>query len=148
MPSLEGLPVADAVGILKTYGFPEPVFEKVHDEKPAGTVLAQSIRKDAVVPVDTVVELTISLGPEATEPPTEAPTEPEPVVKDVTIDVSNFIEEEDTLLEIKRDGETVYSKNVGTDTATITVGNQSGIGEVEYAIYVNGALVGSEKVDF
>ena len=67
---------------------------------------------------------------------------------DVTIDVSNFIEEEDTLLEIKRDGETVYSKNVGTDTATITVGNQSGIGEVEYAIYVNGALVGSEKVDF
>ncbi len=148
MPSLEGLPLAEAIKILKAIGFPEPQYEKVHDDKPAGTVLTQSIKKDAVVPLDTVVELTVSLGPEATEPPTEAPTEPEPVVKDVTIDVSNFIAEDGAVLVIKRDGETVYSNTVNAETTTAVVGTQSGNGEVEYEIYVNGVLVGTEKVNF
>ena len=148
MPSLEGLTLDVAIKTLQAYGFPEPLYDKVHSDKPAGTVLTQSIRKDAVVPVDTIVELTISLGPEETEPPTQPPTDPEPVVKDVNIDVSSFIEGEETLIEIKRDGITVYNNTVSADTTTVTVGNQSGNGEVEYAIYVNGALVGSEKVDF
>ena len=148
MPSLEGLPLADAIGILKAIGFPEPLYEMVHDEKPAGTVLTQTIRKDAVVPVDTVVELTVSLGPEATEPPTDPPTEPQPVTKDVEIDVSSFIEADETFLEIRRDGVSVYSNTVGADVSTITLKDQSGLGKVEYAIYVNDALVGSEEVDF
>ena len=154
MPSLEDLPLADAIGILKAIGFPEPLYEKVHDEKPAGTVLTQSIRAESVVPIDTVVELTVSLGPEATEPPTEAPTEPQPVVKDVEIEISTLIEDADfidgdtVLVEIKRDNITVYSNTVSIGTATVTVGEQSGLGEVEYAIFINGALVGSEKVNF
>lgn len=154
MPGLEGLTLDLAIKTLQAYGFPEPLFEKIHDEKPAGTVLAQSIRKDAIVPVDTIVELTVSLGPETTEPPTQPPTDPQPVVKDVNIDISSLIEEADfiegdmVLVEIKRDNVTVYNNTVSVDTATVTVVNQSGLGEVEYAIYVNGALVGSEKVNF
>ena len=148
MPSLEGLPLAEAIKTLQAYGFPEPQYDKVHDDKPAGTVLTQSIKKDAVVPIDTIVVLTVSLGPEETEPPTQPPTETEPVVKNVSIDVSSFVEEDETLLEIKRDGITVYSNTVNTDTTEVVVGGQTGTGEVEYEIYINGELVGTEKVNF
>ena len=148
MPSLEGLPLAEAIKTLQAYGFPEPQYDKVHDDKPAGTVLTQSIKKDAVVPIDTIVVLTVSLGSEETEPPTQPPTEAEPVVKDVSIDVSSFVEEDETLLEIKRDGITVYSNTVNTDTTEVVVGGQTGTGEVEYEIYINGELVGTEKVNF
>ena len=101
----------------------------------------------AVTEATTEPETTVS---ETTQPPTD----PQPVVKDVNIDISSLIEEADfiegdmVLVEIKRDNVTVYNNTVSVDTATVTVVNQSGLGEVEYAIYVNGALVGSEKVKF
>ena len=77
MPNLVGKDLDMAINILKAYGFPAPEFEDVYSFENVGVVVSQSEERDVKIPVDTVIKLEVSKGPEPTEPPTtEAPTEP------------------------------------------------------------------------
>ncbi len=156
MPGLVGLTLDVAVKTLKAYDFPEPVFAKYYDDSPAGTVLAQSVSESTMIPVDTVIKLEVSLGPDPsqTEPEETEPEETDPpetdttVTKDVELDISQYISEEGITFEIKRDGQTVYSGMTNGGNPVVTLVGQTGSGEVEYAIFVNDVQVGTKKVNF
>ena len=156
MPGLVGLTLDVAVNTLKSYDFPEPVYVKYYHDSPVGTVLAQSVSESTMIPVDTVIKLEVSLGPDpsATEPEESEPTETDPpdtdatVTKDVNFDISKHISQDGITYEIKRDGETVYSGTTDLANPQVTLAGQTGSGEVEYAIFVNDVQVGTEKVNF
>lgn len=161
MPGLVGLTLDVAVKTLKAYDFPEPVFVKYHDDSPAGTVLAQSVSESTMIPVDTVIKLEVSLGPDPdqTEPEDNDPTETEPeaseptqtspeVTKNVELDISQYISEDGITFEIRRGDQTVYSGTTDSANSVVTIEGQTGSGEVEYAIFINDVQVGTEKVSF
>ena len=164
MPGLVGLTLDVAVNTLKAYDFPDPVFVKYYHDSPAGTVLRQSVSESTMIPVDTVIKLEVSLGPDPsqtepedtlppeTEPensdPTETETDTTPETVDVMIDISQYISEEGITFEIRRDGVAVYSGTTNSENPFVTIAGQTGSGEVEYAIYINDVQVGTEKVSF
>ncbi len=149
MISLVNLPFDTASSLLATMGFPEPVKNYVDSEEPEGTVVGQSVPKNQEVPIDTEIVLDVSRGPqETTEPPTDPPTETEPETKNVTIDLTGHIFEDGTKVEIKRDGETVYSNTVNAETTSVTVENQSGSGTVTYEVFINGVSVKTQEESF
>ena len=157
MPGLVGLTLDVAVKTLKSYDFPEPVFVKYYHDSPVGTVLGQSVSESTMIPVDTVIKLEVSLGPDpaATEPeetePTESDateTEPTQVTKNVELNISQFIDQDGITFEIKRDGVTVYSGTTDGANPVVIIEGQTGTGEVAYDIFVNDVQVGTEKVSF
>ena len=156
MPNLVGQTLDMAIKILKAYGFPEPEFESVYSYEDVGTVVNQSVAKETKIPLDTVIKLEVSKGPEETVPPTtEAPTTQPPtdppvttVTKDVTIDLSGKVTEEGTQVEIRRDGEVVYNETIGPDDAVVILYDQTGSGQVSYQISINGVQSHTEKVTF
>jgi len=179
MPNLVGQKLDMAINILKAYGFPEPEFEDVYSYQDVGIVVGQSEDKDTKIPINTVITLQVSKGPEpttepptteppTTEPPTtEPPTTAEPesipteepteeelttappeVLKNVTIDLSGEITQDNTQLVIMRDGVEVYNGTVSTDTPNVVLYNQSGYGTVSYEVYLDGELKWTEKVTF
>ena len=153
MPNLVGQKLDMAINILKTYGFPEPEYEDVYSNKDVGIVVSQSEEKDKKIPLTTVIVLQVSKGPEPTEPPTTLPPEgettgPEPVLKNVMIDLIGEITEDGTELKVMRDGAVVYEATVDKDTPHVVLNNQSGFGTVSYDVYLNGELKWTEKVTF
>ncbi len=152
IPQLTGYPIDVAMGILTRLGFPDPIQKQVYSDEAPGTVVFQSVKADTVVPVTTEITLHVSKGPDPTEtePPTEPPTDPEPVIKTVNINVSEFFTEEllTVTVEIKRDGKTVFSGEVGKDDPLVTLENQQGNGSVSYEIYIGNELKRTEKVTF
>ena len=144
MPNLVGQKLDMAISILKTYGFAEPEYEDVYSNKDVGIVVNQSVEKDTKVPLTTVIVLQVSKGPEPTEPETtenstQDNTAPQEVTKDVIIDLIGLITEDNTLVEIKRSGETVYSGYHSPENPTVTIYNQTGSGVVSYEVYIGGS---------
>lgn len=144
MPNLVGQKLDMAISILKTYGFAEPEYEDVYSNKDVGIVVSQSVEKDTKVPLTTVIMLQVSKGPEPTEPETtEASTQentaPQEVTKDVILDLIGLITEDNTLVEIKRSGEVVYSGYHSPENTTVTIYNQTGSGVVSYEVYIGGS---------
>ena len=87
MQNLVGFQMTTAMQMLKTLGFADPIIETEYCNDygvDKDEVISQSIEAGTETPVDTVVTLVVSKGPdpalepEPTQPPTEAPTEPEP----------------------------------------------------------------------
>ncbi len=156
MPNLVGQKLDMAINILKAYGFPEPEYVDVYSYQDVGIVVEQSEEKDAKIPVDTVITLQVSKGPEPTQPPTtEPPTEdgtsvdvPREVLKNVVIDLTGTVAAEGVELEIRRADQVVYTAVIGPDITNVTINNQSGSGTVEYEVYLNGQLQWIEKVTF
>ena len=162
MPGLVGMSLDVAVKTLKAYDFPEPHYIKYYHDSPAGTVLFQSVSESTMIPVDTVIKLEVSLGPDPnetepeeseptqTEPDGSEPTETDPVPEtvDVQVDISKYINQDGITFEIKRDGQTVYSGTTDGANPMVTIPGQKGTGEVVYVIFVNDVEVGTEKVNF
>lgn len=156
MPNLVGQKLDMAINIIKAYGFPEPEFEDVYSFEDVGIVVDQSEEKDTKIPLDTVIKLKVSKGPEPTQPPTTQPEQTQPstttpqVTKNVIIDLTGIITVPDTTVEIIRSGEIVYEGTHGPDSAVITVYDQTGSGTVEYKVYLDGSEtpVLREKVNF
>jgi hypothetical protein len=63
VPNVLGLPTYEAAQVLKGEGFRSPALTEVPSDKPNGSVVAQSPRGGASLPVGSIVELYYSAGP-------------------------------------------------------------------------------------
>ncbi len=152
MPQLKGQQIKIVMGILSELGFPDPIQELVYSDDAPGVVVFQSVAANSLVPITTVVTLQVSMGPDpsVTDPPTEPPTDPEPVTKTVNINVSEFFTGDllTITVEVKRDGKTVFSGEIGSDNPLVVLENEQGNGVVSYEVYVGNELKRTEKVTF
>ena len=148
MPNVVGLTESQARETLDDKGFKNVSVQEEYSETVAsGRVIRSNIVASDRVDVTTTIILTISKGPEPTEPPaTSAPTQPPEVTKFITIALPSDRTEEYNL-SIEFDEEMVVNVDVSPDTATYEF-SLTGRGSGEFAIYIDGELLRTETVNF
>ena len=148
MPNVIGLSESAARETLDDKGFKNiTTQEEYSEEVAAGKVIRSNIVEGDRVDVTTRIILTLSKGPEPTEPPaTSKPTEPPEVTKSITIALPSDMTEEYNLA-IEFDEEMVVNVDLSPDTATYEF-TLTGRGTGEYAIYIDGVLLRTETVNF
>ena len=148
MPNVIGLTREQAQETLDAKGFRKVTFQEEHSETvAAGKVIRANIVEGDRVDVSTTIILTLSLGPEPTEPPvTTAPTEAPEVSKSIVIALPTDMTEEYNL-SVEFEDEMVVNVQISPDTATFEF-VLTGRGVGEYAIYIDGELLRTETVNF
>jgi serine/threonine-protein kinase len=153
MPNVVGLSKEDALETLDSKGFKKiTVQEEHHETVAAGKVIRANIVEGDKVDVTTRIILTISLGPEPTEPPTTAPPVPtqppvpQEVTKTITIALPSDRTEEYNL-SIEFEEEMVVNVQIAPNTAIYEF-TLTGTGSGEFSIYIDGELLRTEKVNF
>ena len=148
MPNVIGLTEKAARDTLDDKGFKKVSVQEEYSESVAqGMVIRSNIVEGDKVDVTTRIILTVSKGPEPTEPPaTTKPTEPPEVTKSITIALPTDRTEEYNL-SIEFDEEMVVNVQISPDTAAYEF-TLSGRGTGEYAIYIDGELYRTETVNF
>ena len=163
MPDVLGKTRTEAERILRDLEFSNiEVVEEYHETVEEGKVIRANIRTGDKVNVTTEIVLTVSKGPEPTEPPTTVPpettqpsepTEPTPpevqeVTKEVVVSLPTDRTEPYKLTIMLGSGVTVVdSLEIQPGTATITV-SMTGYGTMTYEIYIDGEYIRSEEVVF
>ena len=148
MPNVIGLTESAARETLDDKGFKNiSTQEEYSEDVAAGKVIRSNIVEGDRVDVTTRIILTLSKGPEPTEPPaTTKPTEAPEVTKSITIALPTDKTEEYNLA-IEFDEEMVVNVDLSPDTATYEF-TLTGRGTGEYAIYIDGVLLRTETVNF
>ena len=149
MPNVIGLSENLARETLDGKGFKNiSVQEEYSETVAAGKVIRANIVEGDRVDVTTRIILTLSKGPEPTEPPTTLPpvTEPKEITKSITIALPSDRTEEYNLA-IEFDEEMVVNVDITPDTATYEF-TLTGTGSGEYSIFIDGELLRTEKVNF
>ncbi len=148
MPNVIGLSKSQAEETLNAKGFKNiSVQEEYHDSVAAGKVIRSNIVEGDRVDVTTRIILTLSLGPEPTEPPvTTQPTLPPEVTKTIVIALPDYMTEEYNLA-IEFEEEMVVNVDISPDTATYEF-NLTGRGTGEFSILIDGELLRTETVVF
>ncbi len=148
MPNVIGLTETAARETLDDKGFKNiSTQEEYSEDVAAGKVIRANIVEGDRVDVTTRIILTLSKGPEPTEPPaTTKPTEAPEVTKSITIALPSDMTEEYNL-SIEFDEEMVVNVDLSPDTATYEF-TLTGRGTGEYAIYIDGVLLRTETVNF
>ena len=151
MPNVIGLTKSTAQETLDEKGFKNVSFqEEYNDTVAAGKVIRANIVEGDRVDVTTRIILTLSLGPQPTEPPaTTAPTKPTEapeVTKSITIALPSDLTAEYNL-SIVFEGEMVINVDLTPDTATYEF-ELTGSGSGEYSILIDGELLRTETVNF
>ena len=154
MPDVLGKTEAEARQILNDKNFKNiEVQEEYNNKVEAGKVCDVSIAAGVRVDVSTTIVLTISKGPELTEPPATTqptkptkPTEAPEVTKNIIIALPADMTEEYNLA-IEFEEEMVVNIQISPDTATFEF-SLTGRGTGEYAIYIDGELLRTETENF
>ena len=148
MPNVVGLTEKQARETLDDKGFKNiSVQEEYSETVAAGRVIRSNIVASDRVDVSTTIILTLSKGPKPTEPPaTTAPAQPTEVTKAIIIALPSDRTEEYNL-SIEFEEEMVVNVDISPDTATYEF-TLTGSGSGEFAIYIDGELLRTEKVDF
>ncbi|MBR7178825.1 MAG: Stk1 family PASTA domain-containing Ser/Thr kinase [Oscillospiraceae bacterium] len=150
MPNVIGLTEAQAKQTLEDKGFKNVSTQEEYSETvAAGRVIRSNIVGGDRVDVTTTIILTVSAGPEPTEPPatTQPPvTEPKEVTKSITIALPSDRTEEYNL-SIEFEEEIVVNVHLTPDTATYEF-TLTGSGTGTYSIYIDGELLRTETVNF
>ena len=174
MPDVIGMTKSAAYDLLEDMGFRNVSFLEEHDEEIAeGKVIRANIVEGDRVDLKTRIILTLSLGPEPTEPPTTAPpattappettapptptqplhpiqpTQPPQaaeVTKDIVISLPADLTSEFNL-SIEFEEEMMVNVDLAPGTATYAF-ELTGSGKSEYSIYIDGELLRTETVDF
>ena len=135
--------------ILNELGFKRVTLEEeYHPEIPEGNFIRSNIPAGTKVDVTADIVITISMGPEPTEPTETEPTEPEMVTKEITVYLPPEMAEPYSLTIMLGSGITVLEgKEIQPGTESITV-SMTGYGVMYFEIYINGDYIRSEKVDF
>ncbi len=148
---------ADAKARLEEMGFTKVnLEEEFHPTVAEGKVIRSNIPAGTKVDVTTSIILTVSKGPEPTQPPETKPTEPpteattQPTEPQVTQKITIQLPGDKTepyVIKVMFHGETVAESEVlpGTETYEVVV-TGSGTGYLE--IYIDGTYVRTEKVEF
>ena len=140
MPDLVDKDLETAKSLLEYAGFGTPKIEYEYSDKEENTVLAQSEEGSSLVEITKVVTLTVSKGPEPTEPPE--------VTKDVTIDLNGYATVESCTVEIYCETELVFSGTVEAGTEEVILEDQTGTGSLNYVIIINGTENWEQWVEF
>ena len=148
MPNVIGLSESSARETLDAKGFHNISTQEEYSETvAAGKVIRANIVEGDRVDVTTRIILTLSKGPEPTEPPaTSKPTEPKETSKSITIALPTDLTEEYNL-SVEFDEEIVVNVHLTPDTATYEF-TLTGTGTGEYSIYIDGELLRTETVNF
>jgi len=151
MPNVIGLSEKDARETLNAKGFNAiSTQEEYSATVAAGKVIRTNFVADDEVDVTSRIILTLSKGPEPTEPPeTSKPTEP-PLPPEVTKSIVIALptdQTEEYNLSIEFDEEMVVNVQIAPDTATYEF-ELTGRGTGSYSIYINGELLRTEQVNF
>ena len=148
MPNVIGLTESAARETLDDKGFKNISTQEEYSETvAAGKVIRANIVEGDRVDVTSRIILTLSKGPEPTEPPaTTQPTEPPEVTKSITIALPTD-RTETYNLSIEFDEEMVVNIDLTPDTATYEF-TLTGRGTGEYSIYIDGELLRTETVNF
>ena len=151
MPNVIGLSEKDARETLNAKGFNAiSTQEEYSATVAAGKVIRTNFVADDEVDVTSRIILTLSKGPEPTEPPeTSKPTEP-PLPPEVTKSIVIALptdRTEEYNLSIEFDEEMVVNVQIAPDTATYEF-ELTGRGSGTYSIYINGELLRTEQVNF
>ena len=148
MPNVVGLTEKQARETLDDKGFKNiSVQEEYSETVAAGRVIRSNIVASDRVDVSTTIILTLSKGPKPTEPPaTTAPAQPTEVTKAIIIALPSDRTEEYNL-SIEFEEEMVVNVDISPDTETYEF-TLTGSGSGEFAIYIDGELLRTEKVDF
>ena len=151
MPNVIGLSESSARETLDAKGFHNISTQEEYSETvAAGKVIRANIVEGDRVDVTTRIILTLSKGPEPTEPPATTqptkPAEPKETSKSITIALPTDLTEEYNL-SIEFDEEIVVNVHLTPDTATYEF-TLTGSGTGEYSIYIDGELLRTETVNF
>ena len=148
MPNVIGLSESAARETLDAKGFHNiSTQEEYSEDVAAGKVIRANIVEGDRVDVTTRIILTLSKGPEPTEPPaTTKPTEAKEVTKSITIALPAGMTEEYNLA-VEFDEEIVVNVHLTPDTATYEF-TLTGTGTGTYSIYIDGELLRTETVNF
>ena len=148
MPNVIGLTESAARETLDAKGFRNiSTQEEYSEDVAAGKVIRANIVEGDRVDVTTRIILTLSKGPEPTEPPaTTKPTEAPEVTKSITIALPTDRTEEYNL-SVEFDEEIVVNVHLTPDTATYEF-TLTGRGTGEYSIFIDGELLRTETVNF
>ena len=148
MPNVIGLTETAARETLDAKGFRNISTQEEYSETvAAGNVIRANIVEGDRVDVTTRIILTLSKGPEPTEPPaTTKPTEAPEVTKSITIALPTDRTEEYNLA-VEFDEEIVVNVHLTPDTATYEF-TLTGRGTGEYSIFIDGELLRTETVNF
>ena len=148
MPNVIGLTESAARETLDAKGFHNiSTQEEYSEDVAAGKVIRANIVEGDRVDVTTRIILTLSKGPEPTEPPaTTKPTEAPEVTKSITIALPTDLTEEYNLA-VEFDEEIVVNVHLTPDTATYEF-TLTGRGTGEYSIFIDGELLRTETVNF
>ena len=152
MPDVVGKTYSAAEKELKNLGFTNVSYELTYSDKPENTVVDQPFRVNAEVNKAERIVLSISNGPEPTQPPetteaTTAPTEPEPKTMEVNFTLPSEREEAYVLSIFLEGKEVMESKEIAPGTSSVTV-KLTGIGKVKYDLYINDEFYNSQEVNF
>ncbi len=151
MPNVLGMPLKEAKETLNDKGFTKISTQEEYSESvAAGKVIRSNIVAGDKVDVTTKIILTVSKGPEPTQPPPTTqppqPTPPPEVTKTFNIALpADKIAEYN--LSIHFEEEMVVNVQIQPGTTTYSF-SLSGNGQGEIEIYIDGVLLRTEKVDF
>jgi len=156
MPNVVGMEAGRAKELLTQLGFTAVKTEYVESRKNKDEVIYQSVDSNTEVDVTTEITLLLSEGPPETTAPTTEPetettvpteTEPEPITVRVGIVVP--IRDEDYALDVCVHGtkEALTTKLVAAGSGNTTV-ELTGIGTMEFDLYINGVYENTLKVKF
>ena len=143
MPNVVGMDIVTANRILTDAGFKTPDIEYVESETAKDTVVSQSHEKNVEIDINTQITLWISEGPKPTET-----TQPEPVTRDIVINLRGSASGGESTVVISRDGTVIFNQTVAKDTESVTLTAQSGTGPVKYTVVINDQDGWEEWVDF
>ena len=156
MIDVMGMQYNDARQSLLDAGFKTITYKTAESNAEKGQVIDQPYEKGDDVDVTLAIELTVSSGPAATEPPTEEPTEaptqadPEKITLVYTF-VLPADRTEDYILSLRDANGGVIA---GYDEIPVVGGTSSiqvelkGSGKVTYQLYINGEYYKTETVEF
>lgn len=154
IPNVVGMDAEMAQNVLKQLGFENVKTETVESQKPKNQVIYQSVEAETEVDVTAEITLLLSEGPAETTVPTTQPLETEPTetqipLKTVRVGIEVPVREEDYALDICAHGtmESLTSKLVAAGAGNTTV-ELSGIGTMEFDLYIDGEYESTLKVTF
>ena len=154
MPNVVGLEVDRAMELMTQQGFTNVRYEEVESQKPQGQVVYQSVEKNKEVDVASEVIIHFSAGPQETQPSTTEATVPSTTVPEETnavwtVTFSVPQREEEFRLDICLAGTTdiLVSKLIAPGS-TSTFVELSGVGLVEYDLYIDGTYYVTKPIEF
>lgn len=149
VPNVVGMDLDRAIRVLDAAGFGTPDYELVTSAHSKGEVIYQSVEKNTVVDVNTVITLKVSKGPEETTEPTTEPTQPteeQTVIKTLLIELPDGMVEP-YVLTITNGGAVVHEFTVQPDSLYLEV-EVKGTGIQYYKINIPGIDPVIKEVDF